>query len=189
MNCRQRYALATITILSILALIFWSFPQSAGRPGFGRRAAHDDRYPAYDEQAASYVTDENDFVAAISAGTERRRTSDCRMSNCFDFSRCVVGEFRVYVYPPIGLVSVNYGQILRALKASRYYTSDPKQACVFILAIDTLDRDKLSAEYVPNIQVCCIPLSLRIISLESLSKWPLLYLFSIPVLRKLKIKF
>ena len=40
--------------------------------------------------------------------------------------------------------------ILRAPQASRYYTPDPSRACVFVLAVDTLDRDRLSADYVPD---------------------------------------
>ncbi|XP_055362045.1 exostosin-1 isoform X3 [Betta splendens] len=75
----------------------------------------------------------------------------CRMETCFDFARCQSG-FRVYVYPPLrgDQVSDTYHKILSSVKESRFYTSDPSRACLFILAVDTLDRDQLSAQYVQN---------------------------------------
>lgn len=92
--------------------------------------------------------DVDDHSNRIFAATE------CRMSNCFNASLCRHG-FLVHVHPndaSVGSVSSKYGEILRALKSSRYYTDDPERACLFVLAVDTLDRDRLSAEYVSNIQ-------------------------------------
>ncbi|KAG9355390.1 hypothetical protein JZ751_000228 [Albula glossodonta] len=34
----------------------------------------------------------------------------------------------------------------------KFYTSDPGQACLFILSLDTLDRDQLSPQYVHNLK-------------------------------------
>ncbi|XP_009319966.1 PREDICTED: exostosin-1 [Pygoscelis adeliae] len=39
-----------------------------------------------------------------------------------------------------------------AIEASRFYTSDPGQACLFVLSLDTLDRDQLSPQYVHNLR-------------------------------------
>lgn len=83
---------------------------------------------------------------------------DCRMETCFDFSRCQ-GDFRVYVYPlePLNSlgatppVSPNYRKIIAAITESRYYTAEPDKACLFVLGIDTLDRDSLSDDYVRNV--------------------------------------
>lgn len=75
----------------------------------------------------------------------------CRMETCFDFNRCKLG-FKVYVYPLQERVSESYAKILRTIQNSRYYTSDPEQACIFILSIDTLDRDTLSKDYAKDIQ-------------------------------------
>lgn len=83
---------------------------------------------------------------------------NCRMETCFDFSRCQ-RDFRVYVYPVEALVtggntptiSPNYEKILSVIKESRYYTAEPDRACLFVLAIDTLDRDSLSEDYVRNV--------------------------------------
>lgn len=76
----------------------------------------------------------------------------CRMETCFDFSRCR-GEFRVYVYPHQDVeantpISSSYMKVLSVIRESRYYTADPTRACLYVLALDTLDRDKLSSDFV-----------------------------------------
>lgn len=81
----------------------------------------------------------------------------CRMETCFDFSKCH-NDFKVYVYPTsdehgeVPLIpSPAYQKVLDVILESRYYTSDPNQACLYVLAIDTLDRDSLSVDYVRNV--------------------------------------
>lgn len=56
----------------------------------------------------------------------------------------------MYVYPqnPGDKRSLLYSKILRALKESKYHTLDPREACVFIPSVDTLDRDRLSPDYI-----------------------------------------
>lgn len=83
----------------------------------------------------------------------KKTTQSCRMETCFDNSRCR-GEFKVYVYPLEDAPdpSPTYRKILNVILESRYYTSDPQQACLFVLALDTLDRDNLSGDYVRNMQ-------------------------------------
>lgn len=84
--------------------------------------------------------------------------NECTMETCFDFTKCY-DDFLVYVYPSepansLGTtppVSANYQKILTAIVESRYYTSDPEKACLFVLAIDTLDRDSLSEDLVRNV--------------------------------------
>lgn len=84
----------------------------------------------------------------------------CRMDTCFDYTKCYEAnqQLLVYVYP-IDTVntmantpptSLNYQKILSAITESRYYTPDPERACLFVLGIDTLDRDSLSEDYVRN---------------------------------------
>lgn len=88
----------------------------------------------------------------------------CRMETCFDLERCR-NDFKVFVYPSAGdsdsevdgelpppPQSPSYQKLLNVIIESRYYTSDPAQACLFVLAIDTLDRDSLSPDYVRNVQ-------------------------------------
>lgn len=92
----------------------------------------------------------------------------CRMETCFDFARCWK-NFKIYVYPEIdleeneiiALKSPLYQKILDIVIESRYYTSNSSEACLFIIAIDTLDRDPLSPDYIRN-----VPLKL-----QSLKYW------------------
>nr|XP_033794064.1 exostosin-1-like [Geotrypetes seraphini] len=81
-----------------------------------------------------------------------RQGRGCRMETCFDFSLCRRHGFRVYVYPPQegDKVSGTYRKVLAALESSRFYTADPGRACLFVPAVDTLDRDRLSPEYVSD---------------------------------------
>ncbi|NXV96672.1 EXT1C protein, partial [Calonectris borealis] len=81
------------------------------------------------------------------------KNSRCRMETCFDFSRCEKHGFKVFTYPrerdqPL---SESYDKILTSIERSRYYTPNPEEACLFILSIDTLDRDHLSGQYVRNV--------------------------------------
>uniref|UniRef100_A0A8C3B049 Uncharacterized protein n=1 Tax=Cyclopterus lumpus TaxID=8103 RepID=A0A8C3B049_CYCLU len=78
----------------------------------------------------------------------------CRMETCFDSPRCQSG-FKVYIYPPQrgDEISETYQKILTSIEESRFHTTDPTRACLFILAVDTLDRDQLSAQYVQNVRL------------------------------------
>uniref|UniRef100_W5NN83 Exostosin GT47 domain-containing protein n=2 Tax=Lepisosteus oculatus TaxID=7918 RepID=W5NN83_LEPOC len=81
------------------------------------------------------------------------KSTKCRMETCFDFSLCQSG-FKVYVYPlqKGEKISESYQKILMAIEESRFYTTDPRQACLFVLSIDTLDRDQLSFQYVHSMK-------------------------------------
>ena len=59
--------------------------------------------------------------------------------------------FYVYVYPIEEPVSEQYQAIITAIKNTRFYTTDPKIACIFVLSLDTLDRDIGSVSYVKNV--------------------------------------
>uniref|UniRef100_A0A667YZB6 Exostosin glycosyltransferase 1 n=1 Tax=Myripristis murdjan TaxID=586833 RepID=A0A667YZB6_9TELE len=75
----------------------------------------------------------------------------CRMETCFDFSRCQSG-FRVYIYPPQrgDEISESYQKILSVIEESRFHTTDPSRACLFVLAVDTLDRDQSRIQNLPT---------------------------------------
>ena len=77
--------------------------------------------------------------------------SMCRMETCFDFTRCDK-ELKVYVYPSDENIPISssYNKILQVIRESKFYTSDPSRACVFVLSLDTLDRDNLSKDYIRN---------------------------------------
>ena len=95
------------------------------------------------------------FVAvALTEGAEVSTPNErCTLSRCFDVARCRHGNFKVYVYPDAEgrKVSPIYQKILRVLRSSSYYTSDPAEACLFVPSWDTLDRDKLSENFGKNI--------------------------------------
>ncbi|KAL4096710.1 hypothetical protein QTP88_021613 [Uroleucon formosanum] len=91
--------------------------------------------------------------------SHKKTNKNCRMETCFDSSRCE-NNFRVFVYPlseleTSGLMtstrSVLYQKMLDIIVESRYYTDEYTKACVFVIAIDTLDRDPLSPDYLRNI--------------------------------------
>ncbi|XP_037100417.1 exostosin-1 isoform X2 [Syngnathus acus] len=93
-----------------------------------------------------------------SSPRERRSVRDnlyknkrCRMETCFDFARCQP-HFGVYIYPPQrgDEISPTYRKILSSIQESRFHTEDPVKACLFVLAVDTLDRDRLSPQFVQN---------------------------------------
>lgn len=90
--------------------------------------------------------------AAGGGGVDKGRR--CRMLSCFDFSRCHRNGFKVYIYPQQKgeKMSESYRNILAAVESSKFYTSDPGQACLFLLSLDTLDRDQLSPQYVHNLR-------------------------------------
>lgn len=103
------------------------------------------------------------FVPDRNGGSGSTASRPCRMDTCFDYTKCYEAhrEVLVYVYPPdtmanaVGTapppISLNYQKILSAITESRYYTADPERACLFVLSIDTLDRDSLSDDYVRNV--------------------------------------
>lgn len=77
----------------------------------------------------------------------------CTMGACFDIRRCSqLSEFRVYVYPSDERLKVSplFEKILRVIKSSPYYTTNPNEACLFVPSFDTLDRDKHSKDYLKN---------------------------------------
>ena len=89
-------------------------------------------------------------VVAMASDTINSR--QCDMGSCFDYSRCENG-FKVYVYPQVEDTKVSpvYQKIIKAIQNSGYYTAVPEEACILIPSLDTLDRDKLSKDYVYNL--------------------------------------
>ncbi|XP_071114618.1 exostosin-1b-like [Haliotis cracherodii] len=88
------------------------------------------------------------------ATATQHKKQRCRMETCFNFTLCKNG-FKVYVYPRQNAypMSNSYSKILTSVQESRFYTPDPKEACVFIPAIDTLDQDVLSVDFIRDVQL------------------------------------
>ncbi|KAI4504281.1 hypothetical protein M0802_000752 [Mischocyttarus mexicanus] len=87
--------------------------------------------------------------------------SSCTYFNCFNVYRCGSRGNKplVYVYPPKiyldGLhkpitspMTKEFYQILNALVSSKFYTSNPHEACIFIPSIDTLNQNRLKLQEV-----------------------------------------
>ena len=95
----------------------------------------------------------SNFASSIGDGPKDvDDNQNCRMETCFNFDRCKHG-FKVYVYPLENFVpiSTTYEKILNRIMSSVYYTNDPSKACLFVLSIDTLDRDELSRDFVRSV--------------------------------------
>lgn len=105
---------------------------------------------------SSDIVEDEDILANPNHRTSfgansRSNFKECSMETCFDLSRCDKG-FYVYVYPIDDNVppSISYMKVLTVIQESSYYTPDPNKACVYVLSLDTLDRDTLSKDYVRN---------------------------------------
>ncbi|GMR32465.1 hypothetical protein PMAYCL1PPCAC_02660 [Pristionchus mayeri] len=89
----------------------------------------------------------------------QRRIGDsrCSMATCFDFSKCEGDRLKVYVYPDGTHTegdqrpSEAYVKIVDSIRESAFFTSNPSEACLFVLSIDTTDRDKISENFVRDV--------------------------------------
>lgn len=147
MQAKRRYLLVFV----VAFLTIWYFG--------GYHFRHKQSVPFDDHHLLSYVN----LNSIVTGYTPRKgrlaMQSDpklsCRMESCFDFSKCEK-DFKVFVYPQEenNIPSPSYIKLLNVLLESRYYTADPKEACLFVLSIDTIDRDRLSSnDYVRNLQI------------------------------------
>uniref|UniRef100_A0A8C6ZCW0 Exostosin like glycosyltransferase 1 n=1 Tax=Nothoprocta perdicaria TaxID=30464 RepID=A0A8C6ZCW0_NOTPE len=165
MQTRTKYLFLTFLASWLLLFLLGGarlrrFPFFSGRRAEARRS-----WPRWTERSVlpSFAGAEEPQDGGVPLGPSphawraaRRRVyrgSRCRMETCFDAARCARRGFKVFVYPaaPGAAVSGTYLKILAAIERSRYYTADPEAACLFVLGIDTLDRDHLSPQYVPNV--------------------------------------
>ncbi|NWR57152.1 EXT1C protein, partial [Bucorvus abyssinicus] len=165
MQARKKYIFLTF-LASWLLLFFFGGDQLRRFAFFSKRKAEARRnWPHWTDRSllkrfADPEELQSDGDPSLPSPRERRaarlsvyKNSRCRMETCFDFSRCEKHGFKVFTYPrerdqPL---SESYGKILASIERSRYYTPRPEEACLFILSIDTLDRDHLSAQYVHNV--------------------------------------
>nr|XP_009488590.1 PREDICTED: exostosin-1c-like [Pelecanus crispus] len=165
MQTRKKYIFLTF-LASWLLLFFFGGDQLRRFAFFsGRKAEARRNWPRWTDRSLlkSFADPEelqSDGDPSLPSPRAQRATrlsvyknSRCRMETCFDFSRCEKHGFKVFTYPrerdqPL---SESYGKILASIERSRYYTPNPEEACLFILSIDTLDRDHLSGQYVHNV--------------------------------------
>lgn len=85
--------------------------------------------------------------------------SNCRMSNCFNLSRCLApGPIKIHIKSSEWIPMNNSGEnniihrsILKIIRESVHYEADSDKACLFVPEEDTLDRDPLSPSFTSNI--------------------------------------
>ncbi|XP_038047899.1 exostosin-1b-like [Patiria miniata] len=159
MQARTRYSVVLVSSV-VLFLVYRQWLQGSV-PGHGQNLNENIKLQ-YDH-LHTYVTwterDSSEYEYDLHASPKQRRQSrtnlyknrKCRMDTCFDQAKCS-DTFKVYVYPVHGKISESYSKILTSIRNSRYFTSNPDEACVFVPSIDTLDRDILSHEYVTDAQ-------------------------------------
>ncbi|XP_023606698.1 exostosin-1 isoform X3 [Myotis lucifugus] len=173
MQAKKRYFIL-LSAGSCLALLFY-FGGLQFRASRSRREEHSGRnglhhpspdhfWPRFPDALRPFVPwdqlENEDSIVHISPRQKRDANSSiykgkkCRMESCFDFTLCKKNGFKVYVYPQQKgeKIAESYQNILAAIEGSRFYTSDPSQACLFVLSLDTLDRDQLSPQYVHNLR-------------------------------------
>nr|XP_040044485.1 LOW QUALITY PROTEIN: exostosin-1b [Gasterosteus aculeatus aculeatus] len=169
MQAKKRYLIllsagACLALLSYLGGV--RLPAaSRSRRDRGRNARRPDQpWPHFSDPLHLFLpsdqTDTEEYNLHVSPRQKRDvntsvyRGRRCRVDSCFDFAPCQKNGFKVYVYPQQKgeKISESYQNILATIEGSRFYTSDPGQACLFILSLDTLDRDQLSPQYVHNLK-------------------------------------
>ncbi|XP_013877902.1 exostosin-1b [Austrofundulus limnaeus] len=169
MQAKKRY-LILVSAGACLVLLFYlgGVQLPAARRSRHERSRNgyrsDQPWPHYSDPLQAFLpwdqTDTEDYNLHISPRQKRDvnrsvyKGKRCRMDSCFDFSLCQRNGFKVYVYPQQkgDKISESYQNILSIIEGSRFYTSDPGQACLFVLSLDTLDRDQLSPQYVHNLK-------------------------------------
>ncbi|XP_051518999.1 exostosin-1b-like [Myxocyprinus asiaticus] len=169
MQAKKRYLISLVTGAFLIVLFYFGGPAATGsrsrhdrsRNGYNRP---DQPWPHFSDPLQHFSpwdhSDTEEYNVHISPRQKRDVSSSvykgkkCRMQSCFDFSLCQRNGFKVYVYPQQKgeKISESYQNILSTIEGSRFYTSDPGQACLFVLSLDTLDRDQLSPQYVHNLR-------------------------------------
>lgn len=157
MQATKRYTLLGLSIA--LLFIFW-MTVSPTRWNIKDHSLLTNKIPVL---PSSSFSDLRDALADVDLHISPRRRREvaaivkkrtlCRMETCFDIEKCrALPEYKVFVYPIQDRLSTSYGKILSTIQESRYFTSDPNLACLYILAIDTLDRDIRSPDFLKNLQ-------------------------------------
>lgn len=145
MQAKKRYLF--VVILAVLLFIVYFGSKSDRKHGEVTLSLEKREFPTYMESEAVDLSSPRRRRESV---TSDFKSGKCRMDTCFDFSRCVRG-FKVYVYPVLERVSESYSKIISTIQESKYYTTNPDEACIFILSIDTLDRDINSVNSAKNI--------------------------------------
>ncbi|CAL8317609.1 unnamed protein product [Merluccius merluccius] len=166
MQARKRYLLVSVGAGLVLLVYLWGLqigdfqqpqqqPQSQPQPPL-QHHLHPHHHHQYDYSQSSAEHQHTSPRERRAIRDHIHKSRRCRMETCFDFTRCQRHGFSVYIYPPQRgaqqEVSESYQKVLSAIEGSRFHTTDPARACLFVLAADTLDRDQLSPQYVQGVR-------------------------------------
>ena len=151
MNAKKRYSLIIISVILLSICYFWG---SKFRKKRHKSRVIKKSYIEEDFFNSNIYIEPKRPTPNVAEDTKLFNSTLCTMEKCFDFKRCSGRPFKVYIYPEDDNVppSSSYSKIISAIRDSRFFTEDPEKACVFVLSLDTLDRDPLSQDYVRNIQ-------------------------------------
>jgi len=143
MNAKKRYAFIILSVIFFGICHYWGSK-------FRRRKLKYQNSNEYLIHIENRFERKNSFPEIAKAFN----SSYCTLATCFDMTPCAGKPFKVYVYPLDENVppSSSYVKIINAVIDSRFYTSNPLEACMFVLSLDTLDRDPLSQDFVRNMQ-------------------------------------
>lgn len=157
MNAKKRYSLIfLISLLCCSAFIVYRKSTRLWRRSTTTPSSRPNGKLQVQQEKLCFLDSKDEFSLQDKLGVRHERaavrTTKCSMETCFDRTKCL-NDFKVYVYPiQTGQkISPLFGKLLKVLRESRFYTEDPKKACLFIPSLDTLDRDNLSEDYVHDL--------------------------------------
>ncbi len=150
MKAKGRYCVVAVALAAAYAVFVWTWLKTKGDAGRSSRVDPAllewiDNLPNFDDEL---MVDEKRWEGVSTS-------SSCLMETCFDFSRCPGPPFLHHVYPSpdsVPLPSRSYSKILSLLRDSPLHTDDPSRACLFFVAVDTLDRDRKGENYVEGLR-------------------------------------
>lgn len=153
MKGKTRLLLVLLLLVLCGILLLWDIGSRNYAQFHGQSIDVDRLQIAIDEEDEYRIVDtkSNVYKRRIFLNTTGTHHSG-RMETSFDFHRCA-RDFKIYVYPFENgeRVSTAYEKIIHVIKKSIYHTDNPEAACLFIPSYDTLDRDRLSKDYVSGL--------------------------------------
>lgn len=134
---------------------------------FGRTAGARTRHIGTHSAVTLDVRDMPVVRVAADAETAAVRLANCSYWDCFDVYRCGrhgahADRMTMYVYPLQQYVDATSGEaaaplsrefhrVLRTIRQSVYYTSDPNEACVFVPSVDLLNQNRFDGDAVDRV--------------------------------------
>lgn len=105
-----------------------------------------------------YARKDDRIILSVKNTASNIQNSDCAFHTCFDVTLCSLSrrdKIGVHVYDEPVFVdskgnqlnlpySVEYKQLIQAVKSSSYYQSNFSRACVFIPPVDTLSQPRMN---------------------------------------------